>query len=141
MTSLRDRCTELLGEGKFRRVYAHPDDPTLVVKVVKNMKRPKRYSNPSEWQLWQMVKGTPIEHWFVPCLSISGDYLELVQMRVEICEESPDVPQWLRVDYKAKNWGIWQGSPALVDYASTMLRKKAHKQLKGIEARANDNAG
>jgi hypothetical protein len=143
MTRLRDRCTDLVGEGRRRRVYVHPDNPDLVVKIAKtdlgktwagprNKGRPKRreanYSNPGEWAVWNRVKGTDLERWFVPCVSISADGLELVQHRAEIDKGIPQgLPEWLYADASWHGFGIWNGSPRLVDYAH-------HKIMEALDA-------
>jgi hypothetical protein len=143
VTLLRDRCTELLGEGRRRRVYAHPDNPALVVKIAKTdlkktwkgsikkggkRRRESDYSNPGEWAVWTRVQGTDLERWFVPCVSISKDGSELVQQRAEIGEEIPQgLPDWLYADAEWHGFGIWGGTPRLVDYAH-------HKILEALDA-------
>lgn len=144
---MRDQCTEVIGEGKRRRVYAHPIDPALVVKVAKTnlnhswrgpkaegrpLRNESRFSNPGEWMLWQLVKDTPLAKWFVPCVSISKDGKELVQCRAVVCKTIPDgFPRWLTAkDCHAHGFGVWKGEPRLIDYAQPSYLEGARKHLK-----------
>lgn len=142
MTRLRDRCTDLIGDGWNRKVYAHPDDPGLVVKVAKKpdahkwrgpkeqgrpLRKQSDFSNSMEWRVWNLAAGTEFEMWFVPCVSLSEDLMELVQYRAKPTRTRPkDHPKWF-ADVKTRNWGIWNGRPRLVDYAN-------RDYLTGLEA-------
>jgi hypothetical protein len=150
VTALRPRCKNLLGDGMRRRVYAHPDRPDLVVKIAKTdlsktwlgapekgspVRREADYSNPGEWAAWTRVQGTDLERFFVPCVSMSKDGVELVQQRAEIIDDlPPDLPQWLYIDAdwhgaspRSPAFGIYDGVPRLVDYAH-------HKILEALDA-------
>jgi len=145
--SLRGQCTERLGEGKRRRVYAHPIDPALVVKVAKTnltktwrgarskgspLRTEASFSNPGEWALWETVRGTKLEKWFVPCVSISSDGVELVQCRAVPCDKVPQgFPRWLTsVDCDANGFGVWKGAPRLLDYAQPKYLENARALLR-----------
>jgi hypothetical protein len=134
VTRLRDRCTDLIGDGVHRTVYTHPDNPELVVKIAKKSeshrllrRKESDFSNSMEWRVWTLAAGTEFEVWFVPCVSLSDDLIELVQYRAKPTRTRPkDHPKWF-ADVKTRNWGIWNGRPRLVDYAN-------RDYLAGLEA-------
>jgi hypothetical protein len=66
---------KLIGEGSHRRVYEHPEDPKLVVKVLRDdgPYPQKENSNKIEWELWKKVKGTSLEKHFAPCVKLTKD--------------------------------------------------------------------
>ena len=134
--SLRDRCVDKIGAGQNRRVYLHPDDPGLVVKIAKNPEthtwrgpeengRPYRkqsdFANSMEWRIWERVRGTDLEQWFVPCVSLSPDLMELVQRRADEAAGVPaDYPDWL-IDSKLANWGVFESRVRRLDYADRRI--------------------
>jgi hypothetical protein len=126
----------MLGCGKVRRVYVHPDDPALVVKVAWLSSKLRARTelgdaNRVEWRTWNLVAGTSLEAWFVPCVSISDDCMELIQYRAAPVRAPPkDRPLWFR-DVKKENWGFWRGRTRLLDYGHPSYLEK-------LESAVND---
>ncbi len=69
---------EQIGSGAYRRVYECVHDDSWVVKVEYCG---REFCNIAEMQVWNEVKGTPIEHYFAPCQEVDVLGLALVQRR------------------------------------------------------------
>lgn len=118
---------KMLGAGSYRRVYEFPDDPTKVIKVEHSG---KEFCNIHEWQVWEQVKDTPIEHWFAPCHQIDGMGMALIQSRTapfatepeflkavkELCGDS--LPPFFD-DAHHGNFGMMDGRVVCHDYGFT----------------------
>jgi len=102
----------LLSEGKHRRVYAHREDPALVVKVEKSSG-----INRVEWAVWQALADTPWAEHFAPVYEIGGRCW-LTQTR---CEPVPKGFQPMRVplicspDAYRRNFGLLDGRLVCLD--------------------------
>lgn len=115
-----------LGEGFRRIVYDHIDDPTVVVKFLKNLKDDH---NRIEFENWEKMKGTDRGLWLAPCISLSEDGRYLIQKKVEVLDGAPEnIPDWIKVlgDYsfggnKSKHWGKFDGRIVLIDYGDKIL--------------------
>lgn len=123
-----DKLGDYLGEGFRRITYSHVDDPTVVIKFLKNLKDDH---NRIEFENWQKLKNTERGKWLAPCVSLSDDGRYLIQRRVEVLDEMPEelvVPDWIKVlgDYsfggnKSKHWGKYEGRVVLIDYGDKEL--------------------
>lgn len=118
---LIERLSVKLGQGSYREVWEHPDDPTQVVKVAMFRKRNGLNQNTFEWWLWNRLQ--ELEHadaqWLVPCVAISEDEKVLVQERAEPMDRNGQVPRgvpgWVQ-DGTTKNFGWHGGILRLFDY-------------------------
>lgn len=121
-----DKLGDYLGEGFRRIVYAHKDDPELVIKFLKNIEDDH---NRIEFENWQILKDTEKGRWLTPCVSLSEDGRFLIQKRVKVTDEAPEnVPDWIQIlgDWsfggnKSKHWGIYEGRIVLIDYGDKKL--------------------
>ncbi len=111
---------DMLGEGAFRRVYAHAMDPELVVKVEAGA---RCFQNIIEWSVWQEATDN-LRRWLAPCVAISPQGSVLFQRRCEplrVSELPGRVPSIL-TDLKISNWGLFQGRPVCLDYGFIPLQ-------------------
>jgi hypothetical protein len=98
-------CGDLIGEGHERKVYAHVQNPDLVLKVEK---QPRYFANVAEWQLYEEV-GRVIPDmikWLARVVDISHSGAVLIQERttpISIAERPKQVPEWLS-DLKLSNF-------------------------------------
>lgn len=119
---------ELLGEGIHRKVFAHRQDPTLVIKVEQGA---GCFSNIGEWDAWMCWGDAPQGRWLAPCVALSPRGSVLLQRRVQPLrpEELPaQLPSFL-TDTKAANFGMYQGRVVCCDYGSliTSLNSRMRK--------------
>lgn len=123
---------DVLGEGASRAVYALPSDPTLVLKVEHSG---RTFHNPTEWLIWEEVRGWPISDWFAPCLSIDSWGTSMTQRRTIPFESEEDFKLALKntrggripsvfSDTHYHNFGMLNGSVTCHDYGY-------HKMLEG----------
>lgn len=111
---------DFLGEGAFRKVYAHAQDPALVVKIEEGE---GHFQNVIEWSVWQQAPAD-LRRWLAPCVAISPMGTVLMQRRCEPLRASelpPRVPSIL-TDLKISNWGLLDGRPVCLDYGFVTLR-------------------
>lgn len=111
---------EKIGEGLYRKVFVHNNNPELVIKYEEN-----GFNNIKEWEIWQ-----ELQHWtnkvplfFAPCVDISPDGRYLIQKRTlpATHEEYPQyVPPFL-FDRKYSNYGKYDGRIVCHDYAGFSL--------------------
>lgn len=123
-------CSEKLGEGVARIVYASRLDPGVVIKF-----EPDAYSfqNIAEWEIWKQVQGTRMERWFAPCIEIAASGTVLIQKRCQpILGKLPkQLPQYL-CDLKRENFGMIDGKLVCHDYGTMLysLRSLPKKMAK-----------
>lgn len=119
-------CSDKLGSGVYRDVYACRLDKTLVVKVEIEQEW-RSFSNVKEMQFWnenELV--TSVAKWLAPCEYLSPDGRILLQKRVQPLTDAdkkklPDkVPSFL-TDLKFDNFGMYEGRLVCIDYASVIL--------------------
>jgi hypothetical protein len=70
-----------IGSGASRNVYSLRLDPEKVLKVEY---AGGTFHNVTEWQVWNAVVDTPIEHYFAPCHGIDQQGNVLIQSRTEV---------------------------------------------------------
>ena len=101
---------EILGDGKFRTVFAHADDPSLVVKLEK-----AKGANAAEWDVWQAIKGTEYEPHFAPLHDFGEGWV--TQSRTEPVEgDAPDqIPAICSADAERRNFGVLDGRIVCID--------------------------
>lgn len=107
-----------IGSGKHRAVYAMAHAPlTHVIKI----ERPSdfhEFCNVNEWNVWQLLKGTPAGKWLAPCTAISRQGSIMIMRRTDPIPTNrlPRlVPDFLS-DTHAKNWGLFENKPVMHDY-------------------------
>lgn len=114
-----------LGNGKSRDVYVHPDDESLVIKVLKNTNRPDlKVQNKNEWEIWDMIKGTKYEKYFCPCIEISDCGKYLTAKRAQRAKHPVKFPKELQCDGDIKwkqNSGIYNDNTVIIDYGHPKL--------------------
>lgn len=96
-------CSHVIGEGSSRVVYAHALDPDLVVKFEESV---DSFQNVTEWQTWEIVRGTKLEKWFAPCIGISPCGTVLIQKRTKRPTNFPKKIPPMLCDLKAENFGL-----------------------------------
>jgi hypothetical protein len=113
-------CGDLIGEGAFRKVYAHRGDPTVVVKVEEGG---RSFSNIIEWETWQQLQYMKLGEWLAPCLDISSAGSVLIQRRALPVRrgELPDRVPKIFTDLKIENWGMLDGKVVCVDYGNLIF--------------------
>lgn len=101
---------EILGDGKFRTVFAHASDPALVVKIEK-----ANGANAAEWAVWQAIKGTEYEPHFAPLHDFGEGWV--TQSRTEPVEgDAPDqIPAICSADAERRNFGVLDGRIVCID--------------------------
>lgn len=114
---------KFISEGRTRKVYEHPKNPSLVIKVQKvaDLKRDVKWNNHKEWDNWNLIKKHPDKIKFLAeCVSLSECKKFLVQVRGESIKEIPkEIPKWIyqQVDYQnVDNWVLINNHPCLCDY-------------------------
>lgn len=125
---------KLLGEGKARKVYMHPDDTEKVIKVWKTDQSVVN-QNENEWDAWNMVKGTSLEKYFCPCVELSDDKIYLICKRGYKTTLKFIVPTALKFikngDINSKNnYAEYNKKAVLIDYGHPGVIKSLKKQLK-----------
>ena len=124
---------DVIGRGISRNVYAHRQDPTLVIKHESG----DGFANQIEWNVWNIVKETPWKKWFAPCVDISPCGLWLIQKKVEFPshEKYPAKMPYFFTDFKYSNYGRigkqWVACDygdlsVLISHGLTNKLKKAH---------------
>ena len=132
-----------LGSGLYRNVYVCKDDPTLVIKILreppkeklKKFNVPKRYNaNLMEWRVWQAVKDTDVAKYFCPCVRLTPEG-HLIMLR---CDTNIDISESefmeiehlkvadARTIHKKSNLGRLDGRLVILDYAD-------HKNIRIID--------
>lgn len=114
---------KLLGDGVARMVYELP--PNKVMKVAKREK--SKNSNLNEWKIWNAVRGTEVEKYFVPVLYCAEDGSTLIMQRAANTAEQ--VYTWMPNDVENLLYRIgiadihggnytpnFNGFPAMIDY-------------------------
>lgn len=125
-------CGDRIGWGMSRSTYRSPLFPDAVVKVEELA---NHFQNVIEWETWQMVKGTPAEKWFAPCLHISPCGMVLIMARTTepTSEQYLDQMPVFLTDFKRGNYGIYEGRLVCHDYGTHLgmrhglLTKKMRK--------------
>lgn len=123
--------TELIGEGWHRRVFAHPDDPGLVVKRAKSRKA--RDHNLRERDVWAAVCDRPEGQYLAAVVDCAPDGAWLLQER--LVPLGPMCAPWL-LDHDPKitdvntvrNYGLRGGRPILLDYATPGVLAAVHER-------------
>lgn len=122
----------LIGTGLTRHVYESAIDDGIVIKIEDQNK--DRFQNIFEWQVWDMVKGTPHARWFAPCVWISQSGGILMQRRTTMATKFPErMPAYL-TDFKRYNYGMLKGRLVCHDYGSClMLQEGMTNRMKKAE--------
>lgn len=121
----------LIGRGKQRWVYAHRDDPEIVVKLL----RPEWQrvnSNAAEWRNWRRIRETEYAPHFAPCLGIGTAWLTMRRCEPLGKGATGWIPDICRDDPSRHNFGILGGRIVCVDYAN-MLTEQIGDTAKFIE--------
>lgn len=121
---------ELLGEGIHRKVFAHQQDPTLVIKVESGA---GCFSNIGEWDAWMAWGDAREGQWLAPCVALSPRGSVLLQRRVQPLrpDELPERLPGFLTDTKVSNFGLYKGRVVCCDYGTLITTlnnrmKKAH---------------
>ena len=110
----------------YRDVYAHPEHPAWVLKIAKRDRYGCIEHNRREWRIWNQYEG--LREWLAPCVSISEDGRELIQVRgVPMTEQPRRIPDCFE-DFKARNWVMLDGRPVMCDYGHTEIEAKLKKR-------------
>lgn len=120
--------SERIGQGQFRSVYEYDPDPTCVIKMEDKY---TSFSNVTEWQIWDKIKGTEFAKWFAPCVKISGTGVWLIQKKTIPlrAEELPKQVPAFFTDLKAENWGRIGKHVVCHDYGNNLLIEKGMTKL------------
>ena len=113
-------CEDLIYQGMSRAVWSSELLPDCVIKVED---RAGYFQNVVEWETWQRVKGTPFEHWFAPCRSISPNGAILVMERTRPAGDAQyleKMPAYL-CDFKRRNYGMLGDQLVCHDYGTNLL--------------------
>lgn len=123
---------EKIGEGYTRTVYAHLQDPSLVVKVHKPGAR--RRNNALEWQIWNRYKDEKFSKYLCPCVAFPHpDYLimtrcDSVHVDDAVYKDLIHKMQDLGLeDLKAKNCGLYQRRCVIIDYGHPSFNRLCNK--------------
>lgn len=115
---------KFIAKGKGRKVYQHPNDPDLIIKVPINSDKANRW----EWEFWNLIKDTEYAKYFCPCVEFTDG--NLIMKR---CKPGKRVPQGLTIkgikikdSTKSTNYGRLGKRNVLLDYSH------AYKQLKDL---------
>lgn len=107
---------EVLGQGMSRRVYAHPHDPT---KVIKMENKAGSFGNIQEWHIWDEFKAVAsVAKWLAPCHHISdcGAFLIMERTQPLTIKKIPEkIPKFL-TDHKRENFGMIDNRIVCHDY-------------------------
>lgn len=109
-----------LGYGMSRHVYAHPQNPDMVIKVEFTA---NTFQNILEWKTWDALSHTKHSKWLAPCISISSSGQVLLQKRTTPLvdgKEPKRLPAWL-ADTKRVNYGLFDGRVVCHDYGTNLL--------------------
>lgn len=104
LDALRFLCGDKISEGQYRAVFECDLIKGAVVKVSY-----EAFSNITEYEIWQAVKGTSNEKWFAPCISISPCGHFLIQKKVRHITDKDKLPKKLPdvfTDVKKTNFGF-----------------------------------
>lgn len=94
-----------LGRGESRQTHVCLTDTSLVVKIEHST---YTRDNAMEWEIWNCAKGTHLERWLAPCVTISERNCVLIQRRTQpipVSRLPKKVPKVL-ADTKRENWGL-----------------------------------
>ena len=121
----------LMGNGAERYVYVHPDDSSLVVKILKDKKEEDnrlsifQNANNIEWFIWETFPD--LRKWLVPCVDMTLDGKQLIMKRgrsiTPVQRKSIKVPSCF-VDHKTKNCIQIDGKILVCDYGCVGVLKK-----------------
>lgn len=112
---------EELGGGMSRKVYQHPFDSSLVIKMEDST---HHFQNVIEWEIWQQfghVKS--VGKWLAPCVAISESGTFLIQKKaldLRPGEHPKRLPTWIG-DHKLANFGMYEGRVVCRDYGLLTL--------------------
>lgn len=123
-----NKCGEHLGSGGCRDVYAHKNDPLLVVKVQKE-KPSHKDQNLIEFKNWQNLRDIKeMADWLAPCIEISSCGKYLIQARGKSLPPVPPkgLPDWLKrgTDYQWSEHSQWvdiDGITKMCDYGMKLF--------------------
>lgn len=111
---------KLIAKGCTRWVYAHLQDPSLVIKVHKPN---RKFFNALEWQIWNRYKDEEFGKYLCPCVEFPhSDYLIMARCNPVHAEDTmyKDLVRKLQgyklEDLKPANCGVYQGRCVLLDY-------------------------
>ncbi len=123
-----------IGRGKWRIVYTHTEDTTLVIKKlepditkfdVTGVKRVEEGYNPNlqEWLLWLKYKDTDTGQILCPCISISEDHKFLVMKKASKAVSKTQLrvslaPSEIGDITALHNWGIIDDLCVIIDYGN-----------------------
>lgn len=115
-----------IGSGSARDVYA-----ILRMPYVLKLEKAGSFQNVMEWEMWKEAKGTPMEKWLAPCVSISTSGRALVQHRTApACGRAyPDKIPTIFCDSKTQNWGVINDRFVCHDYGYNYAIERG---IKGI---------
>lgn len=101
---------EIIGEGCYRAVFAHAEDPALVVKLEK-----VKGANAREWDVWQAVKGTEYEPHFATLVEIGEGWMTQVRADEYHGKAPAQVPDICSKDADRRNFGLIGGKLVCID--------------------------
>jgi hypothetical protein len=120
-----------IGQGKWRTVYEHLDDQTLVIKKLtpdrKKLSKNGIYyleenfnPNLQEWKVWQKYKDTDYAQYLCPCVSITDDGQFLVMKRAKNAKTmlKNKLPNEIEDTEWLQNWGTFEDRTVIVDYGN-----------------------
>jgi hypothetical protein len=117
------KLEKLIGKGTYRRVYEHPDDNTLVVKVLRKNKKTNK-SNEIEWKIWNAIKDTEYAEYFCPCIELTKEGY-LIMNRCDPIEDTIEGHKTVYVlgipiieSHRWKNKGILDDRVVVLDFGN-----------------------
>jgi hypothetical protein len=124
-TEMESRKGNQIGTGTARHVYAVKDDGELVIKELKNSAlHASGNSNRREFEIWNRIKDSPLQHLFASCKDISDSDRYLLMERLSRLDDTdaiPDMPSWLK-DRKRENVGKTStGQVKVLDYGQVEI--------------------
>jgi len=122
---------KFIAKGKWRSVYEHPEDPTLVIKVLTPDKDIiKRYTNregeltlnpnKNEYDVWLKYKDTEVGTHLCPVVDISPCHNYLVMKKAPRLSRLPEyrLPKNFKDTRAAQNWGLYEKRHVCIDYGN-----------------------
>jgi hypothetical protein len=126
-----------IGRGKWRVVYAHPNDTSLIIKVSDRVSldrfviKPNGDENPNlhEWLVWNTYKSTDVGKLLCPCISISDCSQFLIMKRADpVSKNTIDEAQYNYAsgmlgsiglsDFGIPNFGVLDQRLVMIDYGN-----------------------